>query len=82
MTTKPLCGVTSEWQPAEQGEVKRSHCVDPTGHKGLHSWEREKLQQLDESNPEPCGENSCICYCNGACHACGCDCPPSVDGHF
>ncbi|GAA4014780.1 MULTISPECIES: hypothetical protein [Streptomyces] len=22
-----------------------------------------------------CGEGHCICYCIGALHACGCDCP-------
>ncbi|NGN64109.1 hypothetical protein G5C51_09355 [Streptomyces sp. A7024] len=28
---------------------------------------------------EPCGEGMCICYCVGARHPCGCDCPHDED---
>ena len=28
---------------------------------------------LDEEQPEPCGENMCHCHCGGG-HVCGCDC--------
>jgi hypothetical protein len=82
---REFCDAVSEPFPDQEkpGYVRRSHCVDPAGHRGLHSWERIKLQELDDANAsEPCGESHCICYCIGDCHACGCDCPPSVDGHY
>ena len=28
---------------------------------------------VDDEQPQPCGENSCHCYCRGG-HVCGCDC--------
>lgn len=38
-TGKPLCDVTSEWRPDGPDHSRRSHCVKPAGHRGLHSWE-------------------------------------------
>src|SRR5207237_409916 len=34
----------------------------------------------EDDEREPCGENHCLCYCIGDCHACGCDCPREPDG--
>lgn len=43
-------------------------------------WPGWPVDDEQDDEPEPCGESSCICYCIGDCHACGCDCPRQDGG--